>query len=187
MRRLCFLALWLVGGLTGTILVVFPPDSWQCVNTAVDAVAWNPNTGKMLVEYAAGHHAEVWNPTGTQPDAQFVFAAHTAPVRSVAYSPDGKTALTGSEDGTAILWDVHSGVLLHNLQGHLGPVISVAIAPDGKTALTGGGESFGILWDVHSGALLHILRGHTDAVTSLAYAPDSKTVLTGSLDHTAIL
>jgi WD40 repeat protein len=34
------------------------------------------------------------------------FSGHTAAVENVAFSPDGKYILTGSDDGTAMLWDV---------------------------------------------------------------------------------
>ena len=33
-------------------------------------------------------------------------------VTSVCYSPDGKTALSGSNDKTVIMWDLESGVKL---------------------------------------------------------------------------
>src|SRR5262245_53472873 len=37
------------------------------------------------------------------------FQGHTAWVSSVAFSPDGKRAVSGSSDNTARLWDIESG------------------------------------------------------------------------------
>jgi WD40 repeat protein len=34
---------------------------------------------------------------------------HTKETLSIAFSPDGRTVLSGSRDGTARLWDVSSG------------------------------------------------------------------------------
>src|SRR5579859_6219887 len=108
------------------------------------------------------------------------FSGHTDIVLSVAFSPDGKTILTGSYDHIAILWDVASGNRLRVFSGHTGPVQSVAFAPDGKTILTGSADHAAILWDVASGNQLRVFSGHIDAVQSVAFAPDGKTILTGS-------
>src|SRR5262249_15688950 len=45
----------------------------------------------------------------TQNYARRLFAGHTHRVWAAAYSPDGKTVLTGSFDHTARLWDVTTG------------------------------------------------------------------------------
>jgi len=37
---------------------------------------------------------------------------HLGTVNSVAFSPDGKTIVSGSDDGTLRLWDVQSGECL---------------------------------------------------------------------------
>ena len=53
-------------------------------------------------------------------------------VNSVAISPNGKLALTGSNDNSARLWEIESGRELHRLQGHTKSVESVAFSPDGQ-------------------------------------------------------
>ena len=40
---------------------------------------------------------------------------HTGDVYSIAWSPDGKTLATGSDDRTVKLWDAATGKLLANL------------------------------------------------------------------------
>lgn len=62
-------------------------------------------------------------------------------VRVVAFSPDGRTLVTGGDDGTAILWDLTDPVqpqrLGPPLAGHSREVLSVAFSPGGRTLAAG--------------------------------------------------
>jgi len=48
-------------------------------------------------------------------------------INAVAISKDGKTIVSGSDDGSIKVWDSEKGVLLKTLEGHTGDVNSVAI------------------------------------------------------------
>ena len=76
---------------------------------------------------------------------------HTDSVSSVAFSPDGKQVMSGSDDGMVQLWDVATGAPLQMLKGHTGWVSSVAFSPDSKQVMSGSGNQTVQLWDVAMG------------------------------------
>ena len=76
---------------------------------------------------------------------------NTSEVFSVAFSPNGKYALTGSNDWTARLWDVQTGREIHAFTGHTGGVTSVMFSPDGNYILTASMDRTARLWNVKSG------------------------------------
>jgi WD40 repeat protein len=73
---------------------------------------------------------------------------HVGTVWSVAFSPDGKTLASGSEDNTVKLWDAQSRKELATLKGHNNLVGPVAFSPDGKTLASGSEDNTVKLWAV---------------------------------------
>jgi WD40 repeat protein len=104
-------------------------------------------------------------------------------VHSVAFSPDGRTALSGSADHTLKLWDVATGKLVRTLEGHSDEVTSVAFSPDGRTVLSGSWDHTLKLWDAATGKLVRTFERHSLGVTSVAFSPDGRSVLSGSVDN----
>lgn len=105
-------------------------------------------------------------------------------------SPDGKLLLTGSEDGSAILWDLETGLIVHELKLHLFGVIEVAFSKSGKLCLTVSRDSTAAIWDVESGAMLQHLKdtnGHTGDLEYGRFSPNEEYCLTCSIDTTSIV
>jgi WD40 repeat protein len=84
-------------------------------------------------------------------DEVFVQVGHLSRVYAVAFSPDGKTALSGSYYDTVKWWDLSTGSVIKSLGGHSDWVFSVAFAPDGKTALSGSLDATTRLWNLQTG------------------------------------
>ncbi|MBM3475303.1 MAG: TIR domain-containing protein [Armatimonadetes bacterium] len=73
---------------------------------------------------------------------------HTDAVLSVAVTPDGRQAVTGSYDETVRVRDLASGACLRTLEGHTGGVLSVAVTPDGKHLVSGSDDATARVWAV---------------------------------------
>ena len=109
---------------------------------------------------------------------------HSDPIRSVAFSPDGKILASGSTDTTIKCWDVTTGRQIRTLQGHSNFVVSVAFSPDGKILASGSYDKTIKLWNVSTGREIYTLQGHSSWVYPIAFSTDGKILVSGSHDKT---
>jgi cytochrome c len=109
---------------------------------------------------------------------------HGGPVRAVAVAPDGRTAISGSFDQSAILWALDRGVALNVLRFHEGAVNAAVALPDGRFA-TGGEDGRIAIWKVGETAPQRVIEGHQASIVSLAVSPDGRLIASASWDGTA--
>ena len=109
---------------------------------------------------------------------------HTAPVRAIAFSPDRTRIATGSEDGTARLWDAGSGpstrAAVRVCKGHEGAVETVLFSPDGRRIVTASRDDTVRLWDVDTGHDLCTLPAPRDFPRAVAISPDGMLLVTAA-------
>ncbi|MEA3211259.1 MAG: hypothetical protein QOE70_4316 [Chthoniobacter sp.] len=108
-----------------------------------------------------------------------VQAGHSGNIKSIAVSRDGQLAVTGSEDKTAILWDLARRAELRRFSGHQMSVESVAISADGRWVVTGSKDRTAIIWESATGRILHRLESPEGEVNAVAISPDGRLLATG--------
>jgi cytochrome c len=118
--------------------------------------------------------------------AQAQLRGHGGPVRALAISADGATALSGSFDTSAILWSLKTNTARQVLRFHDGAVNAVAFLPDGRV-VTAGADARIAIWNPGETQPRNVLEGHTAPIVALAVSPDGKTLASASWDRTVRL
>ncbi|MDC0831775.1 High-affnity carbon uptake protein Hat/HatR [Geitlerinema sp. FC II] len=111
-------------------------------------------------------------------------SVHDDWIRAIAFTPDGNTIVTASNDTTVRLWDARTGIRKLTLGGHSKAVNDIAISTDGRILVSASDDRTIRVWDLRSGRSLHTLQGHTAEVTSVALSADGNTLVSGGADKT---
>jgi cytochrome c len=106
---------------------------------------------------------------------------HGGPVRAIAVTADGQTAITGSFDEKVILWSVQTGEARQVLLFHDGQVEAVAALPQGRFASAGADGRIAV-WETDRSTPVSVLQGHAARVAALAVSPDGSTLASASWD-----
>jgi WD40 repeat protein/serine/threonine protein kinase len=113
------------------------------------------------------------------------FAGHTGEVRGIAFSPDGKRAVSVSTDRTACVWDLATGKRDRHLHGFVGPLLCVAWSPATEPTILcgcagkGGTKPFVYLSSLPPGqkASFRFVDVHSSPVYAVAFSPNGEQAL----------
>jgi WD40 repeat protein len=118
----------------------------------------------------------------SQPANQPQATGHIDSVLCLAFDPSGRVLASGSNDTTAILWDIPAFQPRVVLRGHTKDVRALAFSPDGARVATAGGDGSLRLWSVATGAQVDIKAGDPQnprAINTLAFSPDGQSIVVG--------
>jgi WD40 repeat protein len=121
------------------------------------------------------------------------FAGPRDNIKSVAFSPDGKTLAAASRDGRIVLWEAATGKEVLHILAHpnhkdatFAGTPCLAFSPDGKTLASASTDRTIRLWDPVTAKELASFQGD-GAVYALAFGREGKTLISGGADTTAII
>ena len=121
------------------------------------------------------------------PDIVWQTNAHFAPVTSVAFSKDAAEFASGSQDRTAKVFSVPSGVLVQAVRTFGEWVLAVALSPDASLLATGGDEGGTSMWRVADGVRLWQTGPSENLIRSTVFAPDGLHLADASHDGDIVL
>jgi len=116
---------------------------------------------------------------------------HLRPIVCLAFSPNGQTLASGSEDRSIALTPVLGDARSELLPLQTAAIFSIAYAPDGKSLATvdNAADPAVKIWDL-TGRVPKVRArwtGHTNAIYALAYSPDGMFVASAGFDRTVRL
>jgi WD40 repeat protein/uncharacterized caspase-like protein len=107
-------------------------------------------------------------------------------ILALAFSADGRYAISGSEDRSARLWDLSTGHQIRKFQDYLYWIHAVALSPSNTYAASGNSHGVVKVWSVATGKLVHILQGHTSPVNAVAFSSNGRYLLSASGGSTRV-
>jgi len=126
------------------------------------------------------------SPDPAMPILRIETGMHNAVINRIALVKDGRELATVSDDKTARLWSIGSGVIRHVWrppigEGDIGALLAVAATGDtlvvGGHSATGGGVLY--VFDTKTGLLHGSIGGFSAPISALAFSPDGKTLAVG--------
>jgi len=108
---------------------------------------------------------------------------HNSWSRSLAFTPDSQTLVTGGYEGQVIWWPLSAQQPkpMRSIKAHDGWVRAVAISPGGKLLASAGNDLVVKLWNVETGEPIGQLTGHKSHIYNLAFHPSGEQLVSADL------
>ncbi|CUA72611.1 putative WD repeat-containing protein alr3466 [Nostoc sp, PCC 7120] [Rhizoctonia solani] len=180
---------WLASGSLDGTVCIWSTDTWEQKGNPlqpvekrhgkVDSVVFSPDS--TIVAAGFGSTIHLWDPLRSQLIC-LPLEGHTSSIRSLAFSPNGKHLVSGSDDCSICIWDTGSGQLAFGpFKEHTYAVYDVIFSPDARSLISVGEDDTVRLWDTTTWHSRTWLR-NTGLTLSATFSPGGFSLVTGSQD-----
>ena len=126
---------------------------------------------------------QIWDIT--QNRMRVVFKRHMDEVNSIAFSPDGRSFVSGSDDNSVRIWNIRDGSSKRlPVTDEAVYFLSVVFRPDGRYIAAGDTRHSLCIWDSRTHKIVANWEGHSYYVWCLEFTPDGNGLMSGSADTT---
>ncbi|MGJ8696630.1 MAG: protein kinase domain-containing protein [Verrucomicrobiaceae bacterium] len=140
-------------------------------------IRFAPDSSGRFILGTGEKEAAIWNvDTG---EKRVTLRGHEKLVRTAAFSADGHTVATGSDDGSVIVWDSHTGKprTLAPIR-HLSDISHLEIHSGGKLLATASRDHTARVWDIETGLPLCAPLYQGSIVESVRFTGDGRAFVT---------
>lgn len=162
--------LWNVGAGEGKTLSSFNQD--------VRATAFIPGADR--VAFSVGTGIRVFDINSAQEVQRL--SGHTAAVKVLLASPDGRRLYSAGEDRSVRVWEMLTGREVQRFAKHTSEVNTLALLSNDGPLLSAGRDQAIRLWDLRSGQVAREISSVGTAVLSMALSFDNRFLLTAHFD-----
>lgn len=150
---------------------------WQVRESNIRDIAVSNQGNYVLIGKSNGTVVHVSIDTGRRLE----FLGHQEKINSIDMLPNGRIAISGSNDFVAYVWDTESGQVIYRFN-HPSRVTKVALDPKGHYAFTADSKKDAHIWDLKTGKKVSSLQyfNRQEVFSSVQFSPKGDYLLTGA-------
>ncbi|MFT6194714.1 MAG: WD40 repeat protein [Cognaticolwellia sp.] len=150
---------------------------WSITESSIRDVAVANNGDYLLVGQSNGKVVHITIVNGRRLE----FLGHQERINAVDMLPNGRVAISGSNDFVAYVWDTVSGQVIYRFN-HPSRVTMVALDPKARYAFTADSKKSANIWDLKTGELISKLKffNRQEIFSAVQFSPDGTKLLTGA-------
>ena len=150
---------------------------WQVSESNIRDIKVSNLGNHVLIGKSNGKVVHVTIDTGRRLE----FLGHQEKINSIDMLPNGRVAISGSNDFVAYVWDTESGQVIYRFN-HPSRVTKVALDPQGRYAFTADSKKAAHIWNLKTGKLISTLQypNRQEIFSSVQFSPKGDYLLTGA-------